>query len=300
MSSTPALYSATSSDIRAAVERIRACVSELKAPKLYHAAVAATVLHRAGRAQQLRAWDSLPTGSALRVRRGDIGWAIAQLFGAPTDALLTSTGTVRTTLGTPQTVVLDLMYDHSGPLTLVEGNTMKSAMKLEISDESWVWNAGAGNTSPTTYVEYNPVNSWGQQNGVFCALPLGSTSHLSAGEREATYDLNRVLCPHRSVDAKCNLNNESCAAMNSSTARATGKPRLMVPVSATGNTTVLLPGAVEALVEEATSHGSISLPSATDFSLVASWCHAGGGGVLDHSRVTTLLGAQGVDTLLEV
>jgi len=299
LAGTPVVFTATPGDLSDAIARIRAAVRQLRAPKLYQAAFAATILTRAGKAQQLAHWAALPTGSARQIRRGDFVWAMTQAFGTSVDALLAPAVPARVALGSVSQVVLDLLYDAMGPLTLVarHGDVAKDALKLTLTDQSWIWNSGSGTPTPTKQVEYNPINSFGQQNGIHCALPLELARQVP--EPHLAYSVPRTDCVHRLSTARCSLNGDWCASMDKDTQRATGKPRLYVPVLNQPDAKVLLPGAIEHLVNEATDGGNVSRPSAADMSLVASWCAANGNGNFNHTRLASILGAEGIRVLLE-
>ncbi len=297
----PVLYSATPADLRDAVARIRERVKNLRAPKLYHAAVTATVLARSGQVQEMQNWESVPSASARDVQRVDVGWAISQLFMAPIDAFLLPNAPARPAMVGVSHVVLDLLYDAGrSPLTLVArtGNRLRDALKLPIGDESWIWNQAGGATSPSRTIEYNPINTWGQQNGVRCGLSVQAA--LGTGDPASAYAVGRINCAHHTIEGRCDLNNDFCARMDGETSRLIGKPRLFVPFDATGSSRVLLPGGIRKMVDEATGSGSMPLPRSEDMSLVAGWCAAGGGENLDHSRLASLLGGSGIRLLTEV
>lgn len=303
--SLPVLYEADPHDLRAAIGGIRDRVGELAQPRLYAVAVALTILVRAGRATTWPSWNSAPPGSAKRFGRRDVVWAMWQLFGAPTEALVRAGSNVDMQLHQPQRVLLDVLYGANGPLTLVAPKPIENrrdSVKLTLDNPSWVWSdRTTGSTaSPTTIAEYNPVNSINQQNGIGCAFPTARAIEQNPDNPGSVYAVLRAQCPQRRAvvggEPRCSLNDDVCGGQGDSRERATTKPRLLAPPMADSDAYLVLPDSIIQLVGLATA-GAHLLPAASDLSLLVSWCHTGGSGVQDATRLPGLLGADGIRLL---
>lgn len=302
--SLPVLYEADTSDLRAAIERIRDRVSELRQSRLYAVAVALTVLARHGRVTRWLSWDSAPPSSAKRFGRPDVAWAMWQLFGAPTAALIRAGSSVDIQLRQPPRILLDVLYGANGPLTLVAPTRIENrrdAVKLTLTNPSWVWSDQTSDpTSSTSIAEYNPVNSINQQNGIGCAFPAARAVDKNPASPGAVYGVLRANCPQRKTvvgkEPICSLNGAVCGGQGDGAERATTKPRLLAPPAEGIDAYVVLPDSIGRLVELATAGGH-ALPAANDLSLLVSWCHTGGSGIQDAARLPTLLGAEGIRLL---
>ncbi len=302
--SLPVLYEADTSDLRAAIERIRDRLGELRQPRLYAVAVALTILARQGRATPWLSWDSAPPSSAKRFGRPDVVWAMWQLFGAPTKALIKTGSSVDMQLRQPPRVLLDVLYGANGPLTLVAPariENRRDAVKLTLTNPSWIWSdQTSDSTSSTSIAEYNPVNSINQQNGIGCAFPAAAAVEKNPDSPGAVYGVSRAECPHRKAvvgkEPTCSLNGAVCGGQGDGAERATTKPRLLAPPAEGSDAYVVLPNSISKLVELATAGGHL-LPAADDLSLLVSWCHTGGSGIQDAARLPILLGAEGLRLL---
>jgi|GEM_PF-6457991 len=301
----PVLYTAAPAELREAIERIRDRVSDLAESRLYQIAMALTVLTRSGGATGWQSWDTPPPTMAVRFGRAQIVGAMWELFGTSTDALLHPGCAVAQQLNNPKRVLLDVLYGANGPLTLVgnirvAADSRQDSAKLTLAHGSWIWSP-AGTASPSVKLaEYNPVNSINQQNGIGCALPAPMAVMKSPDDPAAVYAVPRPQCPNWRLVAgeepKCAINGAVCGGQGDGAARASTKPRLLAPPAPTSDAYLVLPNTIEALVAQAT-RGGRQLPAATDLSFLASWCHTNGVGTQDATRITGLLGAQGLRLL---
>jgi hypothetical protein len=302
----PVVYTADSAAVKVAVANIRTRVKNLAEPRLYQTAVALTILARLGKATVWHSWDTPPPTKATRFGRAQIADAMWQMFGTQPGALLKTGSTLGQGMNNPSRVMLDVLYGANGPITLV-GDTLiaadsrQNSAKLEINDPNLRWSDSATAPTSVTFAEYNPVNSMGQQNGIGCAWPTSEAVSPTPSDPEGVYEVKRALCPKRRLaiggEPTCLINGEVCGGQGDGGARAVTKPRLLAPPSPNSKTLVVLPGAVASLVAQATREGKRQLPSATDLSLLVSWCHTNGAGVQDGTRLTSLLGAKGLRML---
>jgi hypothetical protein len=304
--SLPVVYTAQPDDLRAAVEGVRERVAALAESRLYMVAVCLTVLSRVGRATTWRSWDSAPPTEARQFGRADITWAMRQLFGTTPDALLRADSSAREVLDEPSRVMLDVLYAPGGPLTLVAdtpvGTGRRDTVKLAIDDSGWVWSDSHGPGHPSPLVEYNPVNTLNQQNGIACALAADAAVETNPANPGSVYAVKRNECPYRQQagpdDPVCSLNTRVCGGSGGGGARAATKPRLLVPPVADSNALLMTPGTLTILVAQAQSNGAL-LPRARDLSLITSWCSTKGKNPMDNARLVQLLGASGVELLTD-
>lgn len=304
--SLPVLYEADPVDLRNAIRRIRERISNLQQPRLYGIAVALTVLARQGRVTTWPSWDSPPPMSAEPIGRRNLVWAMWQLFGACPDALISIGSAVCVQLHDPSRVLLDVFYDPGGPLTLVApnpipGQNRRDAVKLTLENPSWIWSDKTnGSNALADIIEYNPVNSINQQNGIGCALPTAVAVAEHPDSTDSVYAILRAQCPQRITpddsEPKCSLNGKVCGGQGDGAERHATKPRLLAPPVNDSHGHLLLPGSIRTLVALATAGGR-SLPAASDLSLLVSWCYTGGSGVQDATRLVNLLGADGIRLL---
>lgn len=304
------IYSAAVEDVGAAVQRIRGRLQQLAEPRLYFMAIALTILVRKGQATAWRSWEASPPTSAVPFGRRQVQWAMWQLLGTQPAALLRTESQAAAMLA-PGRVMPEVFYNPRGPLTLVSearipGQGSRNALRLSPADPAWRWSEASAATSiglPEA-VEYNPVNTLNQQNGIKCSLPAISAAEGGATVAESTYALERHKCPHYSLregsDPFCGINGEVCGGQGAGGSRARTKPRLLVPaVSHTDEGRLLVPGAISDLVDKATNDGACQKPNASDLALLVAWCAAGGSGLLDSTRLLELIGTAGLNELLE-
>lgn len=298
----PVVYTTTPAEVKAAVANIRSRLRNLAEPRLYHTAVALTVLYRTGRATEWRSWDTPPPVTAVRFGRRELIGAMWEMFGTKPHALLRADAPLLAQMNRPSRVMLDVLYGANGPLTLVgnmrvAADSRRDSAKLELDDSNWLWGA---TTSQVRLAEYNPVNTIYQQNGIGCAWPTSEAVGDSPPDPAAIYGVDRAQCPkRRNADGKeptCAINGAVCGGQGDGAARAVTKPRLLAPPSPQSEAYVVLPESVKMLVAQATRGGKI-LPLASDLSLYVSWCHTGGSGTQDATRLPSLLGAQGLRLL---
>jgi len=302
------IYSASIEDVQAAVFRIRQRVRQLAEPRLYFMAVALTVLVRQGKATAWGSWDAAPPASAVAFARRQVEWAVWQLLGTQPTALLRS-GSHAASMLAPGRVMAEVFYNPQGEITLVSDARIpnygsRNALKMSLNDPGWLWTPGDGVQLPVEPVEYNPVNTLNQQNGIKCSLPAASAVSGGGQAAAAAYALERPQCPHyhseSSGDPVCGLNGEVCGGLGAGRGRMRTKPRLLVPaLSHQEEGRLLLPGAITDLVDKATSGGTISKPIAADLSLLVAWCASDGLGRLDSTRLLGLLGSNGLNELLD-
>lgn len=308
--SLPVLYDARPSDLRDAVERIRTRVRILKQPRLYGAAVVLTVLARQGKIATWRAWESIPPASAGSIGKQQVVAAMRELFEAPAGALIQRGSAVDIQLDKPDRLMLDVLFDANGPLSLVgrkrlQGQRSKNSVKLELDNPCWVWSdSGLGAAASQVVVfEYNPINSFNQQNGIGCALPISDALQSKSRDPAAAYGKGRTECPSRSQVAgsepKCSINEKICGGQGAGdeAGRRATKPRLLAPATEGESGDVILPDSIRTLSDLATDHGQSYLPAAADLALITSWCYTGGAGIQDSTRLPSLLGAEGISLL---
>ena len=303
--SLPVVYTAAPAELRAAVERIRDRVSQLAEPRLYQTAVALTVLTRSGGATAWQSWDTPPPASATKFGRPQLIGAMWELFGTNTEALLHPDSTVGQQLGNPSRVLLDVLYDAYGPLTLVSNirvsaDNRRDCAKLTTAHGSWIWSPPGTNAPAVKLAEYNPVNSINQQNGIGTALPASEAVVTSPSDPAAVYATPRSECPKRHIVAgeepKCSINGGVCGGQGDGAARPTTKLRLLAPPAPSSDAYLVLPNTIDRLVTQAT-RGGRRLPAANDLSFLVSWCHTNGVGAQGATRLPALLGAQGLRLL---
>lgn len=302
----PVVYAAEPADVRSALDRVRARMRDLSEPRMYQTAVMLTLLLRWNRATGWRSWGSPPPIAAMRFGKAELIDAMWQLFGTETSALLRPGSAVVKAMDNPTHVLLDVFYGSNGPLTLARRGPIapyktKNSVKLTLDDPSWVWSSpNSGGMAVTRVAEYNPVNSLNQQNGIRCALPAAAALATAPADPGSVYAVSRAACPKRQhvagEEPKCTINGEGCGSMGNGVERLTTKPRLMAPPVAGAEGHLVLPTTVKALVEQATK-GERKLPAATDLSLLATWCATNGAGAQGATRLTTLLGAEGIRLL---
>jgi hypothetical protein len=302
----PAVYVASPSDVRTAVGRIRDRVRDLAEPRMYQTAVLLTLLGRSNGATCWQSWDSPPPSSARRFRKADLIDAMWQLFGTDAPALLRAGSPVAQGMDNPTRVLLDPFYGANGPLTLVRRGPIaphqtRNSAKLTLEDPSWIWSApSASSSSEVRLAEYNPVNTFNQQNGIRCALPVTTALAANPNDPGAVYAVPRPDCPNYQQkpdhEPRCALNGEVCGGQGDGAGRAVTKPRLMAPPITNYPSHLVLPGTIEALVAQA-RRGDRKLPLGNDLSLLANWCHTSGTGTQDASRLAGLLGADGIRLL---
>jgi hypothetical protein len=308
--SLPVLFEARTSDLRDAVERVRTRVGALKQPRLYWAAVALTVLARQGKIASWRAWDSIPPASAGTIGRRQVVAAMRELFEAPAGALIHRGSAVDIQLDKADRLMLDVLFGANGPLSLIgrrplRGQGSRDSVKLELDNPCWVWSkAGPGAAaSRVTVFEYNPVNSFNQQNGIGCALPITAALQSKPHDLAAAYAKARTECPSRSQVAgsepKCSINEKICGGQGAGdeAGRRATKPRLLAPATEGESGDVILPDSIRTLSDLATDHSQSYLPAAADLALITSWCYTGGAGIQDSTRLPSLLGAEGISLL---
>ena len=299
------VYTASPIDIGAAIGRVRARVRALSEPKLYELAFALAVMSRQGLVTSWHSWDTPPPATARRVGRRTFVDALWSLFGTSPSGLLHEGAPVIAQLDGPNRVMIDVFYDaQREPLTLVGDKripgTTRNSVKLRLDDPNWLWNPQVSATTAQA-AEHNPVNAMNQQNGVRCGLPT-SIAAVAAGGPSQAYGVDRRSCEHRVVPAdgepKCLLNDQVCGGQGDGAARETTKPRLLAPPSPSAGEGeyVLLPRALADLVGQATKNGA-ELPAASDLSLIASWCQNPAARYLDHMRLLSLIGADGLRLL---
>jgi hypothetical protein len=304
MGAVPVVFTANPGDLRAAVESVRERIAALAESRLYQLAVVLTVLSRVGRATVWQSWDSAPPTQANRFGRSELTWAMRQLFESSSDALLRITSSARNVLGSPSRIMLDVFYGPGGPLTLVADAPVvggrKDAVKLAIDDAGWVWSSSDSPGQPTTLVEYNPVNTLNQQNGVGCALPAHDVVTNNSTDPGSVYAVRRNQCSYikqvSTGDPICALNGKVCGGSGGDGAREATKPRLLVPPVTGSNASLLTPDTLTTLVTQSKSNGA-PLPKASDLSLIVSWCSRDGKGAMDNMPLLQLLGATGIELL---
>lgn len=305
MGSVPVVFSASPGDLQAAVQSVRERVNALAESRLYLLAVALTVLARAGRATAWQSWDSTPPATAKRFGRADITWAMRQLFETKTESLLHANSAARKVLGDPGRMMLEILYDPGAPVTLVADKPVskgRNSVKLPLDDHGWLWSESSGPGSSPAPIEYNPVNTLGQQNGVACALSAHDAVKQNPVSPGSVYAIRRNECPHctqtGTADPICSLNGGKCGGSGGDGARTTTKPRLIVPPVADSTSLLLTPAALPTLLAQAKSNGA-ALPSARDLSLIVSWCAGNGQGPMDNMRLLQLLGVSGIKLLTD-
>lgn len=305
------IYSAAIEDVGAAILRIRGRLQQLAEPRLYFMAVALTILVRKGQATAWRSWEASPPSSAVAFGRRQIEWAMWQLLGTQPAALLRINSPAAAMLA-PGRVMPEVFYNPMGQLTLVSEARIpnhggRNALRLPHADPAWRWSSEAtveASVGVLEAVEYNPVNTLNQQNGIKCSLPAISAAAGGTEGAESTYAVERHLCPHYSStegnDPFCGLNGEVCGGQGAGRSRGRTKPRLLVPaLSHAEEGRLLVPGAISNLVDKATRGGSLRKPKASDLSLLVAWCAADGTGLLDSTRLLELIGPAGLHELLD-
>lgn len=298
------IFQAPPAEVGEAVGRMRERMGALKEPRLYQLAVVLTVLLRRGEATSWDSWDAVPPATGLPIRKSTYIGTMWDLFGVAADALLQPDSLVRSTLQQPSRVLLDVFYHPGDELTVVSdrpgpGGKQNYAAKLKLDHAAWVWATVAESVAPPRTVEYNPVNTRNQQNGVWCALPPSMAMSLSPADPSGVYALRRNDCPYRQEAGRqrtCALNDEQCGGSgdDEAGARQKTKPRLLAPLA---DGVLVLPGSVEALVARAQGSDGVPLPQRKDLSLLASWCHRNGKGPFNQSRLMDLLGFRGINLL---
>lgn len=278
---------------------------------MYAAAFVLAVLVNRGALTWWRDWsDPVPAPVALDGPRARIEEAMWASFGFDTAVVLRSGSAPVQALGGPARVLVDPFFDPQRPerVTVVKqtlpGTTKsQNSVKVRLDDPAWLWNDSGASLPLSQAVEYNPVNSYNQQNGVRCALPASSAVASGHAHAAATYHLNRLSCPSYQVnDNTCGINGAKCASDGAGGTRIP-KPRVIIPPSAFSDEWLLTPTAFDELVSQARtdkSTGSLQpLPKARDIAILTGWAQRGTGDALDFGPLVTLLGPSLVHTLTE-
>lgn len=299
------LFSADIHDVRVALERVRERIAGLAEPRLYSTAFALQVLTRANRATAWRSWDAAPPSTATEFGRGDLQWATQQMFGTTPTALLRDQSDAVSRLAAGSRVFLDPFYGSGGDLTLVSdkripGGGSHNSLRMNIDNSSWRWSQNSG-ADAIHSVEYNAGNTLNQQNGIGCELPASDAITRSSGPA-AEYLTPRADCSYRHSgvgEPTCALNGQVCGGQGSGVARLRTKPRLLAPPTPTSQARMLLPGAIESLVDKSTDGHQRKKPIAKDVSLLVAWCASAGKAPFDSMRLVGLIGATGLSLLLD-
>lgn len=303
----PPVWTTDLNELRDAAQRVHVCVGELKQPRIYHLAVMLSVLVRQGRVTAWASWDTPPPATASSVGRADLVRAMWELFGTRIDALIDPGSSLVAAMGNPARVLLDPFYKAQrdpdnlrlvGDRTI--GATRADSAALALSSPYWVWSSSAAAAAPV-FLEYNPVNSLNQQNGVGCALSADEALTHAPNDPGSLYAVPRGQCMRRlhhvGSEPVCAINDKTCGGQGDGAARNATKPRLLAPPTTGASAWMLLPDSLAELVALATDGGSVPLPSAKDLALLASWCHTNGKGPQGPMRLMNLLGPDGVQLL---
>jgi hypothetical protein len=299
--SYPAVFSATDQDLGTAVRGIREALHGLPEPRLYAAAFVLAALVNRGAVTWWGDWNAaVPVPVAVTGFRGMVEDTMWAAFGFPTASIFKAGTPPVTVLGNPQRVLVDPFYDaqHAERLTVVKPtpagvSRTGNSIKVPIDDGAWIWSASSTFSTLSSAVEYNPVNTYNQQNGLRCALPAQTAIASGPSNAAAAYRIERSNCPNFRTDNNCGLNDERCASDGAGGTRIS-KPRVIVPSAPAATDWLLTPTAFDEMISRARvdKHTGIpeALPRARDLALVTGWAHQGNGQSLDFGRLVGLLG----------
>jgi hypothetical protein len=276
---------------------------------VYEAAFVLAQLVNSGQLAWWQDWNQPPAPIPFSGPRGKIEGVLWAAFGFDSSAVFRDETPPVVALGSPARVMIDPFFDSQHPdrVTVVKytaPGTSKAgnSIKVRLDDPAWIWNPPKDPPTPVTApVEYNPVNTYNQQNGVWCALPAATATNDPGGPA-GTYHTLRVNCPRYGADNVCSVNNKECAADGAGGTRIS-KPRVIVPSAPGVDDWLLTPTAFDELVARArtdknTGH-ALPLPRARDLSILIGWAQQGHGNGLDFSPLLGMLGPQLLGLLTE-
>ncbi len=324
---TPAMpvFDADPTELRDALQRVRAAVFALDEPRRWYAALVLAVMVRTGQLEEWRDWRVEPQrGSNISVTPATMA-CIERLFSTPTAALLRTpqpNGVVQY-MRDPATVIVDPLRQlgkgggASELLCVVTPDRRR--FDVPIDDPGWIWNADAPAhwSSPDSAApEYKPSGDYQQQQGVHCGWPADALFGEGADRAASIMATPRPDCVHRlavkrEVRVKsgatgppqvadqwvCEFNDRQCA-MKEAGSPTVGGPRALVPDAAGSDRLLLTPESFERILDDANASGA-ALPRIADFALVVSYLGKGSGKALDFNRVHDLIAPEHAVLLLE-
>ncbi len=303
--SSPAVFSASDRDLVSAIKSVRSCLAAMPEARMYSAAFVLALMARTGKVTWWRRWtDPVPlamtAGGSLR---SDVEDALWSAFGFPSDSVLTPSNKVRSQLGEPVRVLLEVLFKPKEPewLTVVREGTpkAKNSVGVNLNDAAWHWGEDE-KLDLRGPVEYQIGNTFRQQNGIFCSLTAADAA--ATHHPKETYARTRTSCPQHSFGNVCSLNGEDCASDGAGGTRIP-KPRVFVHERVGREGRILTPNAFDELIERATtdkqSGEQARLPKAQDLAVITGWAAAGSGNSLNYGRLVELVGLPLLPVLTE-
>lgn len=276
---------------------------------MYAAAFLLAALANQGSVTWWRQWtDPVPTPVAFTGPRAKIEAIMWRAFGFDAPSVLRAGSAPLAALSNPTRVMIDPFFSAQNPdrVTVVKPtqagvSRAGNSIKVDLNDGAWVWNAAGPTATAFSAVEYNPVNTFNQQNGVRCALPASTAVGAPSGPA-AAYHTDRLSCPHYGGANTCQVNGEHCASDGAGGTRIP-KPRVLVPSAPGCDDSLLTPTAFDEMisrsrVDKATGHAQ-PLPKAQDLALLTAWAQRGSGAALDFGPLVLLLGPALLPLLTE-